>query len=117
VKQAKERQSKLNGKSQLGDNCPEAKGQARDKAGESVGVSGKLQEACERFGIEYQTAKHAVTGCRAFPEKCRHRHLSFAHHKEVANRPDAAEFPKNLEVIRFTSKAVPVVDCICGLWW
>lgn len=63
-------------------------------AGETSGYieRGKLQEACERFGIEYQTAAQAVRVCKAFPESCgRLQQLSFGHHASVANRPDAAE--------------------------
>ena len=52
---------------------------------------GKLNAACELFGIAHQTAKHAASGCRAFPKRCRQRHLSFGHHKEVANRDDATD--------------------------
>jgi len=61
-------------------------------AGEASGYidRGKLAEACERFGIAYQTAAQAVRVCKAF-ESWRQRQLSFAHHREVANRPDSAE--------------------------
>ena len=62
-------------------------------SGETSGYieRGKLQAACERFGIAYQTAVNASSCCRAFPQSNRQRLLSFAHHKEIANRPDAAE--------------------------
>jgi len=40
-------------------------------------------EACERFGIAYQTAAQAVRVCKDF-ESWRQRQLSFAHHKEVS---------------------------------
>jgi site-specific DNA-methyltransferase (adenine-specific) len=61
-------------------------------AGESGGYieRGKHKEACERFGIAYQTAKDAAYVCRAFERSCRH-YLSFEHHRTVANREDAAE--------------------------
>jgi triphosphoribosyl-dephospho-CoA synthetase len=48
------------------------------------------QEACKRFGIEYQTAAQAVRVCKAIGS-CRQRQLSFEHHKEVAGRDDKAE--------------------------
>jgi DNA (cytosine-5)-methyltransferase 1 len=63
-------------------------------AGESGGYieRGKHREACERFGIAYQTAAQAVRVCRAFPECCmRIQHLTFNHHQLVANREDAVE--------------------------
>ena len=48
-------------------------------------------EACERFGIAYQTAAQAVRVCKAF-ERCVRIHLlTFTHHALVANRPDSAE--------------------------
>jgi hypothetical protein len=82
-------------------NSPEGtKGDARDKAGEAFGVSGetsgylprgKLDEACKRFGIAYDTAKQSVRVCGAI-ERCSRLHqLGFYHHMEVANRDDAAE--------------------------
>ncbi len=49
------------------------------------------QEACKRFGIEYQTAAQAVRVCKAI-ESCRRlQDLSFYHHQEVAGRDDKAE--------------------------
>jgi len=62
-------------------------------AGESSGYieRGKLQEACERFKIAYQTAKDAVSVCRAFERSSRNDLLEFHHHRAVTNRPDAPE--------------------------
>lgn len=61
-------------------------------AGESAGYlpRGKLQEACERFGIEYKTAQAAVGVCRAFESSMRIDDLSFSHHQLVAGS-DRAE--------------------------
>lgn len=50
----------------------------------------KLDEACKRFGIEYQTARKSIQVCRSF-ESGRRRPLSFEHHKEVAGREDKVE--------------------------
>lgn len=61
--------------------------------GESGGYleRGKLDEACERFGVAYDTAKQATRVCRDF-ERCRRLHnLSFGHHQSVAGHPEAAE--------------------------
>ena len=65
-------------------------------AGESGGYieRGKHQEACERFGIAYQTAATAGKVCRAFNSCMRMQDLSFSHHELVANREDAAELLK-----------------------
>ncbi len=52
---------------------------------------GKLAEACERFGIEYQTAKDAVWVCGTFERSARADLLTFKHHEAVASRPDAGE--------------------------
>jgi len=62
-------------------------------AGESAGYlpRGKLGEACETFGIEYQTAKQAVRVCRAYERCVRTHHLTFTHHAVVARRPDATD--------------------------
>jgi hypothetical protein len=49
------------------------------------------QEACKRFGIEYQTAKNASCVCKSFNQSIRQRTLSFEHHKEVAGRDDKVE--------------------------
>ncbi len=67
-KQAKERQKRKPGFVQ--DNCPEQKGQARDKAGEAVGVSGKqielavawlrINEPKEAVGIDDVSEQIAV---------------------------------------------------------
>jgi len=62
-------------------------------AGESTGYlpRGKLDEACKRFGIAYDTAKQAVRVCGAI-ERCNRLHqLGFAHHMAVANHDDATE--------------------------
>ena len=40
------------------------------------------------------TAKQAVRVCKAFESCLRRQHLSWHHHKEVANREDAAELLK-----------------------
>ena len=62
-------------------------------AGESGGYieRGKHKEACERFGIAYQTARNALTVAKAFELSRRRDDLSPQHHAEVANREDAAE--------------------------
>lgn len=53
---------------------------------------GRLAEACERFGIAYDTAAQATRVAAAFPESClRRQHLGWHHHKEVANHPQAGE--------------------------
>jgi site-specific DNA-methyltransferase (adenine-specific) len=52
---------------------------------------GKLAEACERFGIEYQTAKNAAWVAGAFERSLRRDLLEWSHHKEVANHDQAAE--------------------------
>ena len=53
---------------------------------------GRLAEACERFGIEYQTAAHASHVASAFPESfSRLKDLSWSHHQAVANHPQAGE--------------------------
>lgn len=62
-------------------------------AGESKGYlpRGKLDQACELFGIAKETAKQATRVCKSL-ESCLRRHdLSFHHHKEVAGRDDAVE--------------------------
>lgn len=62
-------------------------------AGELSGYiqRGKLQEACERFGIAYKTAAMAVPVCKAFESSRRLELLTFGHHSSVANREDSAE--------------------------
>jgi DNA (cytosine-5)-methyltransferase 1 len=62
-------------------------------AGESGGYieRGKHKEACERFGIAYGTARNALCVANAFKLSLRSDNLSWHHHKEVANREDAAE--------------------------
>lgn len=53
---------------------------------------GRLAEACERFGIEYQTAAHASHVSAAFPESfSRLKDLSWSHHQAVANHKQAAD--------------------------
>lgn len=53
---------------------------------------GRLAEACERFGIVYQTAKDAAWVATAFPERSlRNDLLEFHHHRAVANHPQAGE--------------------------
>jgi site-specific DNA-methyltransferase (adenine-specific) len=53
---------------------------------------GKLDQACERFGIAYDTAAQAVRVAAAFPESCsRLQDLTWNHHQAVANHPQAAE--------------------------
>ncbi len=49
------------------------------------------QEACKRFGIEYQTAKDAKVTCAAIPQRLRCPNLSYGHHRTVAGRDDKAE--------------------------
>lgn len=62
-------------------------------AGESSGYlpRGKLDQACELFGIAYQTAVQAKRVCGAIESCLRRQHLTFHHHKEVAGRQDASE--------------------------
>jgi N6-adenosine-specific RNA methylase IME4 len=51
---------------------------------------GKLDQACERFGIAYGTAKNAALVSAAFEERSRRSDLlDFAHHQAVANNPQA----------------------------
>jgi site-specific DNA-methyltransferase (adenine-specific) len=66
---------------------------------------GKLAEACERFGIAYQTAKDAAWVATAFPERSsRNDLLDFSHHKAVANHDQAAELLAWAEETRATVK-------------
>lgn len=63
-------------------------------AGDSEGYveRGKLAEACERFGIAYDSAAQATRVASAFHESClRRQDLGWHHHKEVANHKQAAE--------------------------
>jgi len=62
-------------------------------AGEDAGylARGKLDEAATLFGIEYQTAAIAASTCRAWESLRRRKDLTFAHHREVANHPEADE--------------------------
>jgi N6-adenosine-specific RNA methylase IME4 len=53
---------------------------------------GKLEQACERFGIAYSTAAQAVRVSAAFPESCnRLQDLDWSHHYVVANHKQASE--------------------------
>ena len=52
---------------------------------------GKLAEACERFGIAYQTAANGVRVCKAFESSRRREELTFGHYESVANHPDAPD--------------------------
>ena len=52
---------------------------------------GRLAEACERFGIAYDTAKQATRVAAAFERCSRLHHLDFSHHQAVANHPQAGE--------------------------
>lgn len=52
---------------------------------------GSLAEICENYDLNYHTANHAGTTCRAIEFSRRRPNLSFAHHDEVANRDDADE--------------------------
>jgi len=52
---------------------------------------GKLAEACERFGIEYQTAADAAWVATRFECSDRSEHLSWTHHRVVAKDPAASE--------------------------
>lgn len=52
---------------------------------------GKLDQACERFGIAYDTAKQATRVAAAFERCSRLHHLDFGHHQTVANHPQAVE--------------------------
>ncbi len=49
------------------------------------------QEACKRFGIEYQTAAQAKSIAEKIESCLRRQDLSWHHHKEVAGRDDKAE--------------------------
>jgi len=52
---------------------------------------GKLDQACERFGIAYKTAAQAAWVASCFESSSRLEHLSFGHHDAVAGRDDANE--------------------------
>lgn len=52
---------------------------------------GRLAEACERFGIAYQTAKQAAWVAGTFERSCRQDHLTYGHHESVAGHPQAGE--------------------------
>ena len=48
---------------------------------------GKLDKACQRWGIAYETAANALMVCKAIKSSLRSEDLCFKHHQEVANRP------------------------------
>lgn len=52
---------------------------------------GRLSEACERFGIEYQTAADAAWVANRFESSDRSELLTWTHHRVVANHDQAAE--------------------------
>lgn len=52
---------------------------------------GKLDQACERFGIEYQTAADAAWVATRFESSDRSELLTWTHHRVVANHPQAGE--------------------------
>ena len=52
---------------------------------------GKHDQACELFGIAYQTAKQAAWVDRAIARSSRLDHLTFGHHDAVAGHKQAAE--------------------------
>jgi transposase len=52
---------------------------------------GKLDQACERFGIAYQTAKDAAWVATRFERSDRSDLLTWTHHRVVANHPQADE--------------------------
>ena len=52
---------------------------------------GKLAEACELFGIAYDTAKQAARVSSAYERCNRIHHLDWTHHNVVANHPQADE--------------------------
>ena len=56
---------------------------------------GRLAEACQRFGIAYQTAKDAAWVATAFPERSdRSDLLDWTHHRVVAKQPSRAALMK-----------------------
>lgn len=52
---------------------------------------GKLDQACERFGIAYKTAANAAFVASQFECSCRQEHLSYGHYESVAGNPQAGE--------------------------
>ena len=52
---------------------------------------GRLADACERFGIAYDTALQASRVAAAFKSCLRRQDLGWHHHKEVANHEQAAD--------------------------
>jgi len=52
---------------------------------------GKLAEACERFGIAYDTAADAARVSAAFESRERSRLLEWSHHRVAAGHPQAGE--------------------------
>lgn len=52
---------------------------------------GDLEEVCQRFELNYQTAANAKSVCESFEFSLRRENLSYGHHKEVQGRDDADE--------------------------
>jgi N6-adenosine-specific RNA methylase IME4 len=52
---------------------------------------GKLDQACERFGIAYKTAANAAFVASQFECSCRQEHLSYSHYESVAGNPQAGD--------------------------
>jgi hypothetical protein len=75
-------------------------------AGEKKGYlpRGKLDDACQVFGIAYETARKSVQVCRALESGLRRPLLGFHHHKEVANHPEATELLEWAEEKKATVK-------------
>jgi len=65
---------------------------------------GKLAEACERFGIAYDSAADAARVAAAFESRERSRHLEWSHHRIVANHDQAADLLAWAEETRATVK-------------
>jgi ParB-like chromosome segregation protein Spo0J len=81
-KQAKERQSKLNGKSQLSDNCHEAKGRASNKAGEAAKVSGRSVD---------RAAKVLASGSKELIAACDRGEVAVSAAAKIADLPKARQ--------------------------
>lgn len=75
-------------------------------AGENEGYveRGRMADACNRFGIAYDTAAQASRVSAAFDCCSRLQHLSFNHHLTVANHPQAAELLEWAEATNATVK-------------
>jgi N6-adenosine-specific RNA methylase IME4 len=52
---------------------------------------GKLEQACERFGIAYKTAANAAFVASQFECSCRQEHLSYGHYESVAGNSKAGD--------------------------